>query len=147
VQQDQEADNMKQCRECKHEISENAVTCPNCGAPYPAREKWDGWGFEYKSEATLAGWPLLHISFKYRQNRKPVPAKGIIAIGQFACGVVTISQFGIGLFSLGQFAVAGYAVAQFGLAYWLLAQIGVFVHEGHGQAVIKLAGLLKLLPH
>ncbi len=38
-------------------------------APYPAKEKWDECGFEYKSEATLFGLPLLHISFKYRPNR------------------------------------------------------------------------------
>ena len=50
---------MKPCRECGHEVSGQALACPNCGAPQPAREKWDGWGFEYKSEATLFGWPLL----------------------------------------------------------------------------------------
>ena len=33
---------------------------------------------------------------EFRPNRVPVPARGIIAIGQFACGVITISQFGIG---------------------------------------------------
>ena len=46
---------MKKCRECHHDISEQALACPNCGAPYPAKEKWDGWGFEYKSEATIMG--------------------------------------------------------------------------------------------
>ena len=68
-------------RECRHNISEQAVFCPGCGAPYPGKEKWDGWGFEYKSQATLLGLPLLHVSFKYRPNRRPVPAKGVIAIG------------------------------------------------------------------
>ena len=78
---------MKPCRECKNEISEQAITCPHCGAPYPAREKWDGWGFEYKSKLIFWGLPFLHISFKYRPNRMPVVAKGIIAIGQFAYGL------------------------------------------------------------
>jgi hypothetical protein len=82
---------MKPCRECGHEVSEQALICPNCGAPQPARDKWDGWGFEYKSEATLFGWPLLHISLKYRPNRKPVPAIGIIAIGQFGVGIINLS--------------------------------------------------------
>ena len=81
--------------------------CPGCGAPYPAREKWDGYGFEYKSQTTLFGWPLVHISFKYRPNRLPVVAKGVIAVGQFGVGLVNISQFGIGLFSLAQFTIAG----------------------------------------
>ena len=132
---------MKPCRECGHEVSEQAFTCPNCGAPQPAREKWDGWGFEYKSEATLFGWPLLHISFKYRPNRRPVPAIGIIAIGQFGLGVITISQFGVGLISVSQFTVSGYALAQFGIAYSLIAQFGLFIDQGWGQFVRNLSDL------
>lgn len=48
----------------------------------------------------MLGLPLLHVSFKYRPNRMPVPARGIIAIGQFAYGVFTLSQFGIGMVSV-----------------------------------------------
>ncbi len=135
---------MKPCRECKRDISEQAISCPNCGAPYPAKEKWDGWGFEYKSRLALFGLPLVHISFKYRSNRTPVAAKGIIAIGQFACGVVTISQFGIGVFSVSQFTVAGFALAQFAAAYSLVAQFGLYLHEGHGQIVKSLTELINL---
>jgi hypothetical protein len=29
---------MKPCRECQHQISEQAFACPNCGAPFPGRE-------------------------------------------------------------------------------------------------------------
>jgi len=116
--------------------------CPHCGAPYPAREKWDGWGFEYKSETRLFGLPLIHISFKYRPNRVPVPARGVIAIGQFACGIVTLSQFGIGVVSVSQFTVAGFALAQFALAYSLIAQLGLYVHEGHGQVVRNVMELI-----
>ena len=134
---------MKACRECEHGVSEQAAFCPNCGAPYPARDKWDGYGFEYKSQATMFGLPLLHVSFKYRPDRVPVPAKGIIAIGQFAVGVVTISQFGVGLLSISQFTVAGSALAQFALAYNLIAQIGIFIHQGRGQFVVSLAELLR----
>jgi hypothetical protein len=136
---------MKPCRECKHEISEQAITCPHCGAPSPAREKWDGWGFEYKSQLIFWGLPLLHISFKYRPNRMPLVAKGIIAIGQFAYGVVTISQFGIGIFSLSQFTVAVYALAQFAAAYSLIAQIGIYIHTGHGQLVRSVAEMMGML--
>jgi hypothetical protein len=117
------------------------MACPQCGAPFPAREKWDGFGFEYKSEATLAGWPLVHISFKYRADRRPVVARGIVAIGQFGCGVLCIAQFGIGLFSIGQFTLAGYALAQFAAAWSLIAQFGVYVSEGHGQLVFPLTKL------
>jgi len=135
---------MKPCRECGHGVSEQALTCPNCGAPQPAREKWDGWGFEYKSQATLFGWPLLHISFKYRPNRRPVPAKGIIAIGQFGLGVINISQFGVGLISVSQFTVSGYALAQFGIAYSLIAQFGLYLDRGWGQFVRNLSDLWQV---
>ena len=91
------------------------------------------------------GLPLLHVSFKYRPNRMPVVAKGVIAIGQFACGGFTLSQFGIGLISISQFTLAGLAVAQFALAYRLIAQMGIYIHEGIGQFVIRLADLLQML--
>jgi hypothetical protein len=133
---------MKPCRECKHEVSEQAFSCPNCGAPYPARDKWDGWGFEYKSPVTFLGLPLVHISFKYRPNRVPVVAKGILAIGQFACGVVTISQFGVGFISLSQFTAAWFALAQIAFGYSIIAQIGIYLHSGRGQVVRSLAALI-----
>lgn len=136
---------MKHCRECQHEIPEQAMACPQCGAPFPANEKWDGWGFEYKSKATLCGLPWLHISFKYSPSKWPVPAKGIIAIGQFACGIFTLSQFGIGVISISQFTIAGYALAQVALAYSLIAQIGIYVHEGYGQVVMSIIELLEML--
>ncbi|TNF34243.1 MAG: zinc ribbon domain-containing protein [Gammaproteobacteria bacterium] len=134
---------MKPCRECKHPISEQAFACPHCGAPYPARAQWDGWGFEYKSKTEVYGLPLVHVSFKYRPNKMPVPAKGVIAIGQFAAGIVTISQFGVGVFSLSQFTVAGFAVAQFALGWSMIAQIGLYVDQGMGQLVFSLGDLLR----
>jgi hypothetical protein len=136
---------MRPCRECRHQVSEQAAACPQCGAPLPARERWDGWGFEYKSPATVFGLPLLHVSFKYRPNRVPVVARGIVAIGQFGCGVITISQFGVGLLSVSQFTIAGFALAQFAIAYSLVAQLGLYLHDGRGQLVRSLAELLGLL--
>jgi hypothetical protein len=132
---------IKPCRECKQPVSDQALACPHCGAPVPARESWNGFGYEYKSKITIAGLPLVHISFKYRPNRTPVVARGIIAIGQFACGVVCIAQFSLGLLSISQFTIAGFALAQFALAYSLIAQFGVFLDEGHGQLVFSLAKL------
>jgi hypothetical protein len=135
---------MKPCRECRREVSEQAMACPQCGAPFPAKEKWDGWGFEYRSKSTLFGLPWIHISFKYRPSRCPVPARGVIAIGQFACGGFTLSQFGIGVISVSQFTVAGFALAQFALAYSLIAQMGIYLHEGHGQLVRSVRELLAM---
>ena len=136
---------MEHCRECEYEVSEQATACPGCGVPYPAKEKWDGWGFEYKTETTLFGLPLLHVSFKYRPNRVPVPARGVIAIGQFAFGILTLSQFGVGVVSISQFTMAAYALAQFGVAYSLIAQFGIYIHEGYGQTVRSLSEILGML--
>ncbi len=133
---------MTPCRECRHEISGQALACPNCGAPFPARSAWDGFGWEYKSPLTLLGLPVLHISFKYRPNRVPVVAKGIVAIGQFGCGVLTIAQFGIGVVTVSQFAAGFFAVAQIGIAYDLIAQIGLYVNRGYGMVVHSLSSLL-----
>ena len=134
---------MKNCRECQNEVAASAQICPKCGAPKPAKEKWDGYGWEYKSKFEVFGIPLLHISFKYTKNRRPVVAKGIIAIGQFGVGVVNISQIGIGFFSLGQITIAYYALAQIAFAYSLMCQIGIYIESGVGQAVWKLADVLS----
>ena len=136
---------MKPCRECEEPIFEKATKCSKCGAPFPGRETWDGRGYEYKSKASILGLPLLHISFRFGPDHRPVPACGVIAIGQFGIGVVNISQFGVGLVSIGQFTVAGFALAQFALAWDLMAQIGFYFLKGRGQAVISLAELLERL--
>ncbi|XCN71223.1 MAG: zinc ribbon domain-containing protein [Candidatus Electrothrix aestuarii] len=136
---------MKRCRDCRYTVSEQAMACPQCGAPFPAKEIWTGWGFEYKTKTTLMGLPLVHISFKYSPQRYPVPARGIIAIGQFACGIVTLSQFGIGLVSVSQFTVAGFALAQFGVAYSLIAQLGIYVDKGYGQVVRSIGELAGMM--
>jgi len=134
---------MKKCRECQHDVSEQAFACPNCGAPHPAKKKWDGWGFEYKSKTIIMGLPLLHISFKYRSNGIPVPAKGIISIGQFGIGIINISQFGVGVISISQFTIAVYALAQFAIAYSLIAQIGLYINQGYGQIVHNIVEIIK----
>ena len=126
---------MKKCRECQHEISDNPKICPNCDALRPTKKRWKDWGFEYKSKTTILGIPLVHISFKYRPNWRPIPAKGIISIGQFGIGVINISQFGIGIISLSQITIAFYALAQVAIAYSLIAQVGLFFNYGYGPNV------------
>lgn len=133
---------MKACRDCKHQVSEQAYMCPNCGAMHPAKPKWDGWGYEYKTKATFLGLPLVHISFKYRMNKMPVVARGVISIGQFGVGIINVSQFGVGLISISQFTLAGYAIVQFAIAYSCIAQIALYVDQGYGQVVRKLSAVL-----
>lgn len=120
------------------------MACPGCGAPFPARARFDGYGWEYRSRLAIFGLPLLHVSFKYRPNRAPVVARGWIAIGQFAAGVVTLSQFGVGVVSVSQFTIAGFALAQFAFAWSLIAQMGIYLHAGRGQLVRSVWQLLGL---
>ncbi len=51
-------------------------------------------------------------------------AKGLIAIGQFACSLCPLYQFGEGFVSVSQFTIVGYAFAKFAIAYSLIAQMG-----------------------
>ena len=128
---------MKICPTCQHEISGASAFGPHCGATL-APDQNTSHGFEYKSAVCLFGLPLIHISFKYGPDHKPVVAKGVIAIGQFAIGYVAIAQFGIGMFSFGQFVAGAFVVGQLAAGYGIMAQIGMYLHEGHGQFVRSL---------
>ncbi len=113
------------CRECRHQVSPSARLCPSCGAPFPARTRWNGWGHEWKSQTQFYGYPFIHIAFGRDRYGRIRVAKGIIAIGQFGIGLITIAQFGIGvLFGVGQFILGFTALAQFaGAIYFGLGQI------------------------
>jgi transcriptional regulator with XRE-family HTH domain len=67
--------------------------------------------YEYKSETTLLGLPLVHVHLS-RGNGRPRCARGIIAVGDVAFGVVALGGFSVGLIALG------------GLAFGLLLVLG-----------------------
>jgi hypothetical protein len=122
------------CRACRREVSRDATACPHCGAPFPARQTWRGWGYEYRSERTLFGLPLVHVAFGRDADGKMRVAKGIVAIGQFARGGIVIAQFGVGaVFGLGQFVVAPIAVGQFALGIVAVGQLGIGLLAGVGM--------------
>lgn len=62
---------------------------------YYNRQRWE---YEYKSQRTLWGLPLVHIHL--RENGL-VCARGIIAIGNGAVGLVSVGILSLGLVSLG----------------------------------------------
>lgn len=62
----------------------------------------DRWEYEYKSERTLWGLPLVHIHLK---NNSLVRAKGIVAVGNVAVGVVSVGLFSAGILSFGVLAL------------------------------------------
>jgi predicted Ser/Thr protein kinase len=84
-------------------------------------------GYEYRSKATLFGWPLLHVAIgvnpatgRKRSARGIIAvgtsprgliafgdeAVGVIACGIFGCGVVSLSVIAVGMFACGSVAVA-----------------------------------------
>ena len=122
------------CRSCRKEVSVEAVACPHCGAPYPARETWRGWGYEWKSKQTLLGLPLVHVAFGRDENGRFRVAKGIVAIGQFGIGAITIAQFGVGaLFGFGQLVVAPLSIGQIAIGLVAIGQFGIGLLFGLGQ--------------
>ncbi|MEJ5331107.1 MAG: zinc ribbon domain-containing protein [Desulfobaccales bacterium] len=164
------------CRECGREISTEAISCPHCGAPVSPRAarlfwRWP-WGFEWRTQWEVAGWPLVHVALGRNEAGRLRVAKGIVAIGQFGVGLITVAQFGVGLiFGLGQFilgltalaqvavsvlaavgqvAVGYVAVGQVAVGYFALAQVGWAQHlwsVGHRDpaAVAFFTGLWEAL--
>ncbi|MFN3652980.1 MAG: hypothetical protein ACK47B_25660 [Armatimonadota bacterium] len=136
------------CRSCRREVSTEALSCPQCGAPWPARQAWRGWGYEWKSETTVLGVPLVHVAFGRDENGKLRVAKGIVAIGQFGIGAITIAQFGVGaVFGLGQFVLAPLAIGQFAFGLAAAGQFGIGLLYGAGQiatGALKAWGMIKL---
>ena len=88
---------------------------------------------------------IEQTGYLYRTNGIPVPAKGIISIGQFGIGIINVSQFGLGMVSISQFTIAIFALAQIGIAYSLIAQIGLYIDKGYGQIVRNIIELIKIL--
>jgi hypothetical protein len=63
-------------------------------------------GFEYKSEATFAGLPWIHVCTGVDPSTmRPRLARGVIAIGNVAIGGVAVGGLAVGLFAIGGGAV------------------------------------------
>lgn len=63
---------------------------------------YDQWRYEYKSEATWCGLPLVHINLARRGLCR---ARGVIAVGNVATGIVAVGCFSFGLISIGAAAL------------------------------------------
>ena len=95
-------------------------------------------GYEYKSAASFAGWPLVHVCAGADPvTMRPRIAKGIIAIGNIsvggiavggvACGLVTVGGGSLGLlFALGGGAI-GLGLSIGGLAVGSVAIGGLAI--------------------
>jgi len=128
------------CSECGREISDQAASCPHCGAPRQgeaAAKKKRLPGFEYRSERMVGKRPLVHVAFGFHPETGKLMvargfiaigifARGFIAIGSFALGVVTFAGFGLGLVTFAGVA-GGLLAAAGGVAVGAVAVGGVAV--------------------
>jgi len=98
------------CGEC---VSRDAprIVCRACA------ERGGVIGYEYKSSASIGGWPLVHVCAGVDPlTMRPRIAKGIVAIGNISVGAVAVGGVALGLVSAGGgslgllFALGGAAV-------------------------------------
>ena len=108
-----------QCPECSNQISDKAVMCPKCGLPMAGRRR----GYEYRSQASLFGLPLVHIASGINPSTgRTRIAKGIIAIGNVAVGGLAIGGVSFGVVSFGGLSLG--LIALGGAAVGLLLALG-----------------------
>ena len=98
-------------------------------------------GFEYRSKATLFGWPLLHVATGVDSStgRKRV-AKGIIAVGTSPRGVIAFGDVAVGVIACGIFGygLVSISVVAVGVIAWGGVAVGLFLGMG-GVAVAPIA--------
>jgi hypothetical protein len=115
------------CRECVAADMPRLV-CRACAArgsvlPY-GWYGWYGYGYEYRSAATIAGWPLIHACAGVDPvTMRPRIAKGVVAIGNVAIGVLAIGGLAFGLFTVGGVSF-GLLLAMGGVALGLGVSVG-----------------------
>ena len=102
--------------------------------PYPRP-----YDYEYKSERTLFGLPLVHINFGYGPRR----AKGILAIGRVATGIIAIGGLCCGLFSLGGLCLGLFGVGGFSLGGLVIGGVaaGIAAIGGISAGVLAIGGV------
>ncbi|MGF3025726.1 zinc ribbon domain-containing protein [Methylobacterium aquaticum] len=116
---------LTRCPDCGRQVSDRAVSCPNCGRPRAAAGMVRAVpvaGFEYRSQATLFGWPLVHVIYGASDNAPLKPARGILACGNVAIGLVAFGGIAIGGIALGGIALGPVALG--GVALGLLLGAG-----------------------
>ena len=108
------------------------------------------WHYEYKSQRTLFGLPLVHIRLG---DRGAGAAKGVLAIGNYAVGIFALGGFSLGLFSvgglslglllsLGGWAIGGLAIGGFAVGLLALGggAEGLFAMGGGALGVYAAGG-------
>lgn len=119
---------LMRCPDCGRQVSDRAVSCPTCGRPLSAGRRGMAAnapvyaGFEYRSERTLLGWPLVHVIYGATDNGTLRPARGVFAFGNIAIGLVAFGGIAVGGIALGGIAIGLISLA--GVALGLLLGLG-----------------------
>lgn len=121
------------------------TSCPYCGGLRVQDGKGSGTGVDWKSAATIMGYPLVHVAWGRDEAGRLRVARGIVAVGQFAIGIITVAQFGVGVaFGLGQFMIGIVAIGQVGLAALFGAGQFATGYVAIGQCVLGYYGIAQL---
>lgn len=106
-------------------------------APAPARDKWH---YEYRSERTFFGLPLIHVNIGlFRAYR----AKGILAVGNLAVGLLSLGVLSAGLISIGALAAGLLAIGALAAGGFVLGAIaaGILAMGGVALGVVAFGGV------
>jgi hypothetical protein len=90
---------------------------------------------EFTSHTKILGLPLVHYTWgRNPETGRRKCAKGIIAVGRFACGVIAIGNVCFGLVAVGQLAIGIIlGLGQLATGVWAVGQIAVGLVFGLGQ--------------
>ncbi len=103
-----------------------------------------GYGYEYRSERTFLGLPLVHINMRQRRPGQLVRrAKGWFAVGDVAVGFVACGSCAIGVFGFGALAIGGlcWAGIGVGIAPFAGLSLGVLATGGLAAGYAAIGGL------
>jgi hypothetical protein len=103
--------------------------------------------WEYKSEITVLGLPLVHIvTGRDPKTGRVGKAVGVIAIGRMAFGVLALGQLAVGVFPIGQLAIGAlFALGQGAFAgYHAIGQVAVASTFAAGQLAVAASAIGQL---
>jgi hypothetical protein len=89
--------------------------------------------FEFKSQASLFGLPLIHVNTGGRYSNRT--AKGFIAVGDIAMGVISIGGVSFGLVALGGIGIGIIGIGGIGIGVLAAGGVAVGIQAFGGVAV------------